>query len=99
MTLGYVMLAWLWGRFGNAERSKTKTRVPKKSEFPPGTRFVILEFNVPLAQIPRGERAEWVNWFGGAPRPYDVTWLKVDNNWAADSFEEWTALVEASIPK
>lgn len=69
-------------------------RLPRMSDFPPGTAFVIKEFDVPLVQIP-GEG--WFNWFGGTPRPYNVSMLKVDNNWPAGSFEEWAGLVEASM--
>ena len=71
--------------------------VPQASDFPPGTRFVIKEFDVPLACIPAGAQCKWMNWYGGIPRAYDVTWLKVDNNWPAESFEEWASLITASI--
>ena len=71
--------------------------LPMQSDFPPGTTFVILDFDVPLACIPDGHRCRWVNWHGGKPRDYDVTRLKVDNNWPAGSFEEWVALVGASM--
>jgi hypothetical protein len=70
--------------------------LPKASDFPPGTTFMIKESDVPLAWIPgRG----WVNWFGGAPRPYDPRALHVDNNRHAGSFEEWVRIVEASLEK
>jgi hypothetical protein len=69
-------------------------RLPTHSDFPPGTRFVIKEFDVPLAQIP-GEG--WFNWFGGTPRPYDANSLRADNNWSAESFEEWLAVIKASL--
>ncbi len=72
-------------------------RIPDETDFPPGTEFVIKEFDVPLACIPQDGRAVWVNWFGGIPRPYDVKALKVDNNWPAESFEEWVALVAQSF--
>jgi len=68
--------------------------LPKASDFPAGTTFVIKEFDVPLAYVP-GQG--WVNWFGGMPRPYDPNSLKVDNNWLADSFEEWVGIIEASL--
>jgi hypothetical protein len=69
-------------------------RIPKASDFPPGTMFVIKEFDVPLVQIPgRG----WFNWFGGKPRPYHVTALRVDDNWRADSLEEWVGLIKGSL--
>jgi hypothetical protein len=69
-------------------------RIPEASDFPPDAVFVIKEFDVPLVQIPnRG----WFNWFGGYPRPYDVTALHVDNNWHADSFEQWVRLVKDSL--
>jgi len=71
--------------------------VPRPSDFPPGTSFVIKEFDVPLACIPSGDQCRWVNWYGGQPRPYDVQCLKVDNNWPAESFEEWALLIAASI--
>ena len=67
--------------------------LPKESDFPPGTEFFIKEFDLPLARIPK---RGWFNWFGGAPRPYDESALRVDNHWLADSFEEWLAVVKAS---
>jgi hypothetical protein len=69
-------------------------RLPKSSDFPPGTEFVIKEFDVPLVQIP-GQG--WFNWFGGTPRPYNPSSLRVDNNWRADSFEEWVGVVRESL--
>jgi hypothetical protein len=71
-------------------------RLPKASDFPPGTGFVIKEFNVPLTLVPgKG----WFNWFGGVPRAYDPSSLKPGNNWDADSFEQWVGIVEASLKK
>jgi hypothetical protein len=68
--------------------------LPRKSDFPAGTDFVIKEFDVPLAHVPgRG----WENWHGGKPVPYDSKALRVDNNWPADSFEDWLELVQASL--
>jgi hypothetical protein len=81
-----------------AEREKKPMRddprLPKASDFPTGTTFVIKEFDVPLAYVPS---KGWFNWYGGSPRPYDVTGLKPGNNWAADSFEQWLGIVEASL--
>jgi hypothetical protein len=75
------------------KRRSGKPGLPKASDFPPATRFVIKEFDVPLVQVP----AEgWFNWYGGTPRPYDPSALRVDNNWPAESFEEWLAVVAAS---
>lgn len=70
------------------------SRLPRVSDFPPGTAFVIKEFDVPLVKVPSGS---WFNWFGGTPRPYDEKSLKVDNNWPADLFEEWVAIVKSSM--
>ena len=69
-------------------------RLPKASDFPSGTEFVVKEFDVPLVWIP-GQG--WFNWYGGKPRPYDPSFLKVDNNWPAESFEAWVEIVEASL--
>ena len=71
-----------------------KSQLPKKSDFPSGTEFIIKEFDVPLVRVPDGR---WFNWFGGAAKPYDSSSLRVDNNWAATSFEEWVAVVAASV--
>jgi hypothetical protein len=71
-----------------------KSRLPKSSDFPDGTEFVVKEFDVPLARVP-GQG--WFNWFGGEPRPYDERRLRVDNNWPAESFEEWLRVVEESL--
>jgi len=72
-----------------------KPRLPAACEFPPGTEFVIYEFDSPLANVPgKG----WFSWWGGVPRPYNPTGrLKPDNNWNADSFEQWIAVVQATI--
>lgn len=74
-------------------------KIPERSVFPPGTRFVVLEFDVPLACVPReGHGGEWFNWFGGTPRPYPPERLKPGNHWPAATFEEWAGLVAASQP-
>ncbi len=65
----------------------------KLTDFPEGTEFYIKEFDVPLANIPN---QGWVNFYGGKPKAYDDSPLKPGNNWPAESFEEWTGLVEAS---
>jgi len=80
---------------GDAVRAMNDgSRLPQSSDFPSGTEFVIKEFDVPLVCVPgRG----WFNWFGGTPRPYDPKSLRVDNNWPAESFEEWVGVVEASM--
>ena len=70
-----------------------KSQLPKRSDFPPEAEFVIKEFDVPLVRLPDGG---WFNWFGGTPRPYDASPLRVDNNWPAESFEEWVEIVAAS---
>lgn len=68
--------------------------LPSLNDFPPGTEFVIKEFDVPLVHIPgKG----WFNWFGGKPRPYDVTMLKPGNNWESGSFQEWIDIVQDSV--
>ena len=71
-----------------------KSQLPKRSDFPPGSEFVIKEFDVPLVRIPSGG---WFNWFGGKSQPYNASFLRVDNNWPATSFEEWVGIVEASM--
>lgn len=68
--------------------------LPRAADFPPGTEFLIKEFDVPLAHVP-GQG--WFNWFGGAPRPYDSGRLRVDNNRPAGSFEEWVEIVAESL--
>ena len=65
----------------------------KLTDFPEGTEFYIKEFDVPLANIPdKG----WVNFFGGTAKAYDFSWLKLGNNWLAEDFEKWVAVVEES---
>ena len=71
-----------------------KSQLPKRSDFPSEAECVVKEFDVPLVQIPgKG----WFNWFGGTPRPYNASSLRIDNNWPATSFDEWVAIVAASI--
>ena len=78
----------------NEDDNTARIRLPKESDFPAGSEFVIKEFDVPLVRMPGGA---WFNWFGGSPRPYDVKSLKVDNNWPAVSFAEWLELVADSM--
>lgn len=69
---------------------------PNEADFPPGTEFIIKDFDVPLTRVSGGGHSKWLNWYGGIPRPYAVANLKAGNNWPASSFAEWIALVEAS---
>lgn len=71
-----------------------RSHLPKRSDFPREAEFAIKEFDVPLVRIPD---SGWFNWFGGTPRPYDASSLRVDNNWPATSFEEWIEIVAASM--
>jgi hypothetical protein len=70
------------------------SKLPKRTDFPPGTKFIIKEFNLPLVWIPK---QGWFSWFGGSQRLYDTRFLRVDNNWLAESFEEWLEVVEDSL--
>jgi len=71
--------------------------LPKKEDFPQEAIFYIKEFDVPLVQIPDGKGCKWFNWFGGKPREYDFTFLRLGNNWEAESFEEWQNVVKESL--
>lgn len=70
-----------------------KSQLPTRSDFPSVAEFVIKDFDVPLVQLPDGS---WSNWFGGRPKPYIASTLRVDNNWSV-SFEEWVEVVAASM--
>jgi hypothetical protein len=70
-------------------------RLPSASDFPAGTVFYIKEWDVPLVHLPGNT---WVNWYGGKPRVYDTSALRVDNNIQAKSFEEWLGVVRDSLP-
>jgi len=74
-------------------------RLPTASDFPPGTAFVINEFDVPLVSIPDSgnKTVTWFNWYGGVPRVYDPSYLKQGNSWDAKSFEEWVGIVKESL--
>ena len=74
-----------------------KPCVPTKSDFPPGAEFLVFEFRCPLAKSPSGDGLVYVAWYGGVPNRLDPKWLKIDNNWPADSFEAWAELVKRSI--
>lgn len=65
-------------------------RLPVRSDFPDGARFVIKEFDVPLVHEPG---VGWFNWCTGKAQAYDAASLRVDNNWPAESFAEWVALI------
>ncbi|MCE9658156.1 MAG: hypothetical protein K8R60_06315 [Burkholderiales bacterium] len=68
--------------------------LPTADAFPPGTEFIIYEFDSPLANVPgRG----WESWWGGWGKPYDPRPLKPGNNWLADSFAQWLEVVEETM--
>jgi hypothetical protein len=73
--------------------------LPKETDFPPGTEFIIKEFDIPLVRVPADGCCKWFNWHGGKSRSYAVENLKPDNNWPASSFSEWVVLIQASIEK
>jgi len=75
-------------------KSDDRVKIPKRSDFPEGCMFYIKEFDVPLVH---GINGGWVNWYGGRPRAYDSASLRVDNNWLAESFEEWAEIAAKSI--
>lgn len=64
--------------------------LPTPEDFPPGTTFLIKEFDVPLARVPA---QGWFNWYDGTPRSYDPSSLTVSNNWPARDFDEWVQLI------
>ena len=67
--------------------------IPRKEDFPEGTRFYIKEFDVPLALAPDGDSIAWYNWFGGEAQLYDCSHLKQGSHWEAESFSEWQRLI------
>jgi len=70
--------------------------LPKASDFPMGTQFVIKDLHVPLAWIP-GQG--WFGWLGGMPSgPFENVELNAGNNWHTD-FDEWVGFVEVSLPE
>ena len=73
--------------------------LPERSDFPQGTEFLILEWDVPLAKEPRpdGLSVSYFNWYGGYPRSYPAERLKPGNNWPADSFEQWLEIIRNSL--
>ena len=76
--------------------SEERLPLPRESDFPPGTEFVIKEFDVPLVNVP-GQG--WFNWFGGTPTSYNPANLDPDNNWTADSFATWLEVLRDSLPR
>jgi hypothetical protein len=75
---------------------RDEPRLPTASDFPPGTEFVIDNFDVPLVFVPH---TGWFNWFGGVPGAFDPSGLKQGENRPAHSFEEWVGIVEASLKR
>lgn len=96
ITLALVAFACVYFQ-KKREKSASKPRVPKLSEFPAGTEFIVKESHVPLARIPGDGNCIWVSWYGGKARPFDVAWLKIDNNWSVKSFDSWAKVVKASL--
>ncbi|MDH0893408.1 MULTISPECIES: hypothetical protein [unclassified Pseudomonas] len=73
--------------------------LPKETDFPLDTEFIIKDFDAPLFCGPVDGCCEWFNWHGGKSRPYAVENPKTDNNWPASSFSEWVVLIQAPIEK
>jgi len=73
--------------------------LPKEADFPSGTEFYIFEWDVPLSKEPdnTGKKVSYFNWYGCKKRPYPIERLKIDNNWPADSFEQWLQIIRQSL--
>jgi hypothetical protein len=72
----------------------------EESDFPPGRRFLVKGFDLPVSLSP-----EYVatNWWGGTPEVMDDEWLRhaiFISNEGLDpvSFEEFLKVVDASRP-
>lgn len=76
-----------------------KVNLPKETDFPVGTEFYILDWDIPLSKQPdgNGKIVSYFNWYGGKSHPFPVEDLKIDNNWPAESFEEWLNLIRTSL--
>ncbi len=76
-----------------------RTELPKETDFPVGTKFYLFEWDVPLSKEPNkdGKTVSYFNWYGGNKKPYPIERLKIDNNWPADSFEQWLHIIEESM--
>jgi hypothetical protein len=70
------------------------SRLPVRSDFPADAQFVIKEFDVPLVHE---AGIGWFNWYNGTAQAYDPAWLRADNNWPAESFGEWVALIKVTV--
>lgn len=71
----------------------TSSRESQRSreQFPIDTEFWVKESDVPLVRTRDG----WFNWFGGKPREYDASLLRVDNSEEV-SFDVFAAVVLSS---
>ena len=76
-----------------------RAKLPNVTDFPSGTKFYIFEWDIPLSKEPNGDgkTVSYFNWYGAKKRPYPVEKLTLDNNWPADSYEQWVKIVEKSI--
>lgn len=75
------------------------TTLPKESEFPLGTEFYIVEWDVSLSKEPNSDSktVSYSNWYGGKRRPYPIERLKPGSNWLAESFEHWLKVIRDSL--
>ena len=73
--------------------------MPKESDFPANTQFYIYEWDVPISKEPDedGKSVCYFNWYKGIKSPFPIEDLKIDNNWLAESFEEWIKLIKDSL--
>ena len=86
------------GKVSSSSNPKINNGLPKESDFPEGTRFLIKDWDIPLSTGSyKGNKALYTSWYGGIPHPHPSETLKIDNNWPADSYTHWLEIIEKSM--
>ena len=75
-----------------------RKKLPIESDFSRSTEFYIYDWDIPLTKETNndGIGVQYFNWLDGTKKPFPIESLKIDNNWPAESFNQWVSNINGN---